>query len=42
MSANVNANVPATGTHKDMPVVQRLKALLADYPAPCLTLLGVR
>ncbi|HEV7391190.1 MAG TPA: hypothetical protein VGO08_06070 [Burkholderiales bacterium] len=38
MSANVNANVHATGKHKDMPLFQRLKPLLADYRPPCLSL----
>ena len=38
MSANVKANVHATGQHKDAPVFERLKPLLADYPAPCLSL----
>jgi hypothetical protein len=38
MSANLNANVHATGKHKDVPVFQRLKPLLADYPPPCLSL----
>ena len=37
-TANVKANVHATGNHKDMPVIQRLRPLLADYPAPCLSL----
>ena len=36
-TANVNGNVHATGEHRDTPVFQRLKALLADYPAPCLS-----
>jgi hypothetical protein len=38
MSANLNANVHATGSHKGAPVFQRLKPLLGDYPAPCLSL----
>jgi hypothetical protein len=37
-NANVKANVHANGDHRDMPVVQRLKPLLADYPSPCLSL----
>jgi hypothetical protein len=37
-NANVKANVHATGEHRDMPVFQRLKPLLADYPTPCLSL----
>jgi hypothetical protein len=36
--ANVKANVHATGEHRDQPVFQRLKPLLADYPKPCLSL----
>ena len=36
--ANVKANVHATGEHRDKPVFQRLKPLLADYPSPCLSL----
>lgn len=38
MNTNLNANVHATGTHKDAAVFQRLKPLLADYAAPCLSL----
>src|SRR6476646_4374653 len=38
MSANLNANVHATGKHKDVPLFQRLKPLLADYPPPCMSL----
>jgi len=38
MSANLTANVHATGRHKDVPLFQRLKPLLADYPSPCLSL----
>jgi hypothetical protein len=38
MSANLNANVHATGGHKHAPVFQRLKPLLADYEPPCLSL----
>ena len=38
MNANLTANVHATGKHKDTPVFQRLKPLLADYPSPCLSL----
>ena len=38
MSANLNANVHATGRHKDAAAFQRLKPLLAEYPAPCLSL----
>lgn len=38
MSANLNANVHATGKHKHMPLFERLKPLLGDYPAPCLSL----
>jgi hypothetical protein len=38
MSANLKANVHATGQHKDIPAFQRLKPLLGDFPSPCLTL----
>ena len=38
MTANLKANVHATGNHKDMPVFQRLQPLLGAYPAPCLSL----
>ena len=38
MSANLNANVHATGQHKDLPAFQRLKPLLGDFPSPCLSL----
>jgi hypothetical protein len=38
MTANVKANVHATGNHKDMPVFKRLQPLLGDHPAPCLSL----
>ena len=38
MTANLKANVHATGNHKDMPVFQRLQPLLGDHPAPCLSL----
>ena len=38
MSANLKANVHATGQHKDLPAFQRLKPLLGDFPAPCLSL----
>jgi hypothetical protein len=38
MSANLDANVHATGKHKDIPAFQRLRPLLADYPAPCLSI----
>jgi hypothetical protein len=37
MSANLDANVHATGQHKAVPVFQRLRPLLADHPAPCLS-----
>jgi hypothetical protein len=37
-NANVKANTHATGQHKDAPVFQRLRPLLADYPPPCLSL----
>jgi Bacterial archaeo-eukaryotic release factor family 3 len=37
-TANVKANVHATGDHRDMPAFQRLKPLLADYSSPCLSL----
>ena len=36
--ANVKANVHATGEHRDKPVFQRLKPLLADHAKPCLSL----
>lgn len=38
MTANLKANVHATGRHKDMPAYQRLRPLLGEHPAPCLTL----
>ena len=38
MNPNVRANVHATGTHKDAAAFHRLKPLLEDYPAPCLSL----
>jgi hypothetical protein len=38
MSANLDANVHATGQHKAVPMFRRLRPLLADYPAPCLSL----
>jgi hypothetical protein len=38
MSANLDANVHATGQHKAVPVFQRLRPLLGDYPSPCLSL----
>lgn len=38
MTANLKANVHATGQHKDIPAYQRLKPLLGDHPAPCLSL----
>ena len=38
MIANLNANVHATGKHKDATAFQRLKPLLTEYPAPCLSL----
>jgi hypothetical protein len=38
MSANLKANVHATGQHKDLPAFERLKPLLGDFPAPCLSL----
>ena len=38
MSGNLQANVHATGTHKDMPAFHRLRPLLADFPSPCLSL----
>ena len=38
MSANLKANVHATGQHKDMPAFQRLKPLLGDFPGPCVSL----
>lgn len=37
-TANVKANVHANGEHRDIPLFQRLKPLLGDYPAPCLSL----
>ena len=38
MTANVNANVHANGKHKDVPLFQHLKPLLATYQPPCLSL----
>jgi hypothetical protein len=38
MSANLDANVHATGQHKAVPAYQRLRPLLADRPGPCLSL----
>ncbi len=38
MSANLDANVHATGQHKAVPVFQRLRPLLAAYTPPCLSL----
>lgn len=38
MSANLEANVHATGQHKAVALFQHLKPLLADYDAPCLSL----
>lgn len=38
MSGNLDANVHATGQHKSVPMFQRLRPLLADYQAPCLSL----
>jgi hypothetical protein len=38
MSWNMNANVHATGSHKDMPAYQRLQPLLGDHASPCLSL----
>ncbi len=38
VTANVKANVHATGEHRDMAVFQRLKPLLGDHPSPCLSL----
>ena len=38
MSANLDANVHATGQHKSVPLYQRIKPLLGAFTAPCLTL----
>ena len=38
MTANLKANVHATGQHKDMPAYQRLRPLLGQHAAPCLSL----
>jgi hypothetical protein len=38
MSWNMNANVHATGSHKDMPAYQRLQPLLGQRAGPCLSL----
>ena len=38
MTANLKANVHATGQHKDVPAYQRLKPLLGEHSAPCLSL----
>jgi hypothetical protein len=38
MSANLKANVHATGQHKAVPAYQRLKPLLGEHAAPCLSL----
>ena len=38
MTANLKANVHATGKHKDMPAYQRLRPLLVAVPEPCLSL----
>jgi hypothetical protein len=37
-TANITANIHATGEHRDARIFQRLKQLLADYPAPCVSL----
>jgi hypothetical protein len=38
VSANVDANVHATGRHKETPVLRRLRDLLEDRESPCLSL----
>jgi hypothetical protein len=38
MTANLKANIHATGKHRDIPAYQRLKPLLGEHPAPCLSL----
>ena len=38
MTANLKANVHATGNHKQMPVFQRLQPLLGEHRGPCLSL----
>ena len=38
MTANLKANVHATGSHKQMPVFQRLQPLLGEHTGPCLSL----
>jgi hypothetical protein len=38
MSANVKANIHATGQHKDVPAFKRLAPLLEDHAGPCLSL----
>ena len=38
MTANLDANVHATGQHKAVPLFERLRPLLTDYSGPCLSL----
>ena len=38
MTANLRANVHATGKHKDIPAYERLRALLGQRNGPCLSL----
>src|SRR5688572_33327997 len=38
MNANLKANIHATGQHKDIPAYQRLRPLLGEHGAPCLSL----
>jgi hypothetical protein len=38
VTTNIDANVHATGEHRNTPVFQRLKPLLADHEPPCLSL----
>jgi Bacterial archaeo-eukaryotic release factor family 3 len=37
MTANLKANVHATGKHKNVPVFQRLQPLLGEHTPPCLS-----
>ncbi|MGZ9038336.1 MAG: hypothetical protein ACXW12_14705, partial [Burkholderiales bacterium] len=41
MSANLTANVHATGQHKAVPAFQRLRLLLGDYASPCRSRPGI-
>jgi len=37
MTANLKANVHATGKHKNVPVFQRPQPLLGEHTPPCLS-----